>query len=418
MQGWICWQIFSFVNEKILCCFLSWEVVELIFCMNQLIFCGKLVVELNFFFGEVEEDGCQCWFLFEEVNELCCRIKVNCKMLMLFCFEGKCVFCVVIVNFKGGVGKLIVVLYFVYVVVLDGYWVLVVDFDLQVMLSYLMGLIDVGEDYIVWGIMVCDLEWEIDWMNVVILGVELGIVLFWCKLFVLICDMGLGILWFVDFIKFIVWFMIDIVFSCVNVVFVEFVSVQYWYLNLEWIFFGVVLCFLDSFVDDVYDLILFDCLLVIGYQLMNVVFVVDMLYIFLGFGYWEYDLIISFIGQLFEVLEDLLYGFENFFMGKICLFKVFVDICFLMMCYEFLNELYQVMFGVFWQVFGDCLVEYLIELICVVEQLGCFLFLIYEIDYCEMMCGIWWCVCVIFDQVYEEFCNYVIVVWMMLEDEV
>ncbi|MDN3713653.1 AAA family ATPase [Paracoccus cavernae] len=417
MQGWIRRQTFSPSNEKTLRRFSSWEVAELIFKMNQSTFRGKLAAEPHLPGGEVEEDGRQRWFSLEEINELRRRIKVNRKTLMPPRPEGRRAIRAAIANFKGGAGKSTVALHFAHAAALDGYRVLVVDFDPQATLSHSMGMTDVGEDHTVWGIMARDLERETDRMNAAGSGAESGTALPQRRLPNSIRAMGLGGLRTSDFIKPTAWPTIDIVPSCANAAFVEFASAQYRHLNPEWSFFGAVSRFLDGLPDDAYDVILFDCPPAIGYQSMNAVFAADVLYIPSGPGYWEYDSTTSFIGQLAEALEDLSHGFENFPTGKIQLPKAFADVRFLMTRYEPSNELHSAMFSAFKQVFGDRVAESPIELTRAVEQSGRFLSSVYEIDYREMTRGTWRRARGTFDRAYEEFRDNLVAAWDKLEVE-
>lgn len=417
MQGWIRRQTFSPSNEKTLRRFSSWEVAELIFNMNQSTFRGKLAAEPNLPGGEVEEDGRQRWFSLDEINELRRRIKVNRKSLMPPRPDGKRAIRAAIANFKGGAGKSTVALHFAHAAALDGYRVLVVDFDPQATLSHSMGLSDVGEDHTVWGIMARDLERETDRMNAAVIGAESGTTLPRRKLPASIRDMGLGQLRTSDFIKTTAWSTIDIIPSCANAAFVEFASAQYRHLNPEWTFFGAVSRFLDALPDDAYDVIIFDCPPAIGYQSMNAVFAADVLYIPSGPGYWEYDSTTSFIGQLAEALGDLSDGFENFPTGKIGLPKAFADVRFLMTRFEPSNELHTAMLGAFRQVFGDRMAEHPIELTRAVEQSGRFLSSVYEIDYREMTRGTWRRARGTFDRAYEEFRTHLVAAWDKLEDE-
>ncbi|MGR3656343.1 nucleotide-binding protein, partial [Paracoccus sp. (in: a-proteobacteria)] len=162
MQGWIRRQTFSPELEKTLRRFSSWEVAELIFRINQSTFRGKLAADPNLPLGEVEEDGRQRWFSLDEINELRRRIRVGKKSLLPPRPAGKRAFRAAIANFKGGAGKSTVALHFAHAAALDGYRILVVDFDPQATLSHSMGLTDIGEDHTVWGIMARDLERETD----------------------------------------------------------------------------------------------------------------------------------------------------------------------------------------------------------------------------------------------------------------
>lgn len=418
MQTWIRRQTFSPQMEKTLRRFSSWEVSELIFKINQSTFRGRLAAEPDLPGGEVEEDGRQRWFSLEEINELRRKMKINRKSLMPERPQGKRAFRVAIANFKGGAGKSTVALHLAHAAALDGYRVLVVDFDPQATLSHSMGLNDVAEDHTVWGIMARDLIRETDRMNAAVQGAESGTALPQRRIPASIRDLGLGDLRVADFIKPTAWPTIDIIPSCANAAFVEFASAQYRHLNPEWTFFGAVSRYLDAIPSDAYDLIMFDCPPAIGYQSMNAVFAADMLYIPSGPGYWEYDSTTSFIGQLAEALGDLAHSYpQTFPAGKIKLPKVFQDVRFLMTRYEPGNELHRAMFEAFRKVFGDHVAEHPIEMTRAVEQSGRFLSSVYEIDYRDMTRETWRRARATFDRAYEEFKGSVLAAWKNLEDE-
>ena len=414
MQGHIRRQTFSPEMEKSLRRFSSWEVSELIFKVNQSTFRGRLAADPSLPSGEVEEDGRQRWYTLDEINEIRRRMKVNRRSLMPKRPANKRAFRAAIANFKGGAGKSTVALHFAHAAALDGYRVLVVDFDPQATLSHSMGLNDVAEDYTVWGIMARDLIRETDRMNSASVAAESGVQLPIRKLPDSIRDMGLGELRNTDFIKPTAWSAIDIVPSCANAAFVEFASAQYRHLNPEWSFFAAVSRYLDSIPADAYDLVIFDCPPAIGYQSMNAVFAADMLYIPSGPGYWEYDSTTSFIGQLAEALEDLSHGFPA---GNLKLPKVFTDIRFLMTRYEPGNDLHRAMFDAFRKVFEGHVAEHPIEMTRAVEQSGRFLSSVYEIDYRDMTRETWRRARATFDQAYEEFRDTILKAWDQLEDE-
>ncbi len=412
MQSWIRQQTFSPESTKTLRRFSSWEVSELIFRINQSTFRGRLAADPALPGGEVEPDGRQRWFSLDEINELRRRMKINRKSLMPPRPAGKRAFRAAVANFKGGAGKSTVALHLAHAAALDGYRVLVVDFDPQATLSHSMGLNDVAEDFTVWGIMARDLIRETDRMNSAVVGAATGTALPHRKLPASIRDLGLGDLRHHDFIKTTAWATIDIIPSCANAAFVEFASAQYRHLNPEWSFFAAVSRYLDGLADDDYDLILFDCPPAIGYQSMNAVFAADMLYIPSGPGYWEYDSTTSFIGQLAEALEDLSEGFDGTFpAGKIALPKAFTDIRFLMTRYEPGNDLHRAMFQAFRKVFGDHVAEHPIEMTRAVEQSGRFLSSVYEIDYRVMTRETWRRARASFDRAYDEFKASAIVAW-------
>jgi cellulose biosynthesis protein BcsQ len=416
MQGFIRQQTFSPENEKTLRRFSSWEVAELIFKVNQSTLRGRLAADPSLPQGLTEEDGRQHWYTLEEINELRRRLKVNRKSLMPPRPAGKRAIRAAIANFKGGAGKSTVALHFAHAAALDGYRVLVVDFDPQATLSHSMGLNDVSEEYTVWGVMARDLIRETERMNAATQGAESGTALPQRKLPSSITEMGLNELRVTDFIKPTNWPTIDALPSCANAAFVEFASAQYRHLNPEWSFFAAVSRFLDSLPQDAYDMIIFDCPPAIGYQSMNAVFAADVLYIPSGPGYWEYDSTTSFIGQLSEALEDL-----GRFRGRLPSgtdpVKAFADIKFLLTRFEPNNDLHRAMQSAFNQVFKPHVAEHPIEMTRAVEQSGRFLSSIYEMDYRQMTRETWRRARASFDRAYDEFRATLVDAWDKLEDE-
>ena len=239
--------------------FSLWEVAELIFGVNQSTFRGKLAADPTLPGGIVEPEGRQRWFTLEEVNELRRRMRIKRRSLMPPRPVGQRAVRAAIANFKGGAGKSTVALHFAHAAALDGYRVLVVDFDPQATLSHSMGLTDVAEDHTVWGIMARDLIRETARMNDAPTGAASGTALPRRSLPVSITGLGLDSLRSGDFIKPSSWTTIDVIPSCANAAFVEFASAQYRHLNPDWTFFAAVSRYLDQIPDDAYDLILFDC---------------------------------------------------------------------------------------------------------------------------------------------------------------
>jgi cellulose biosynthesis protein BcsQ len=416
MQGWIRRQTYSPENVKTLRRFSSWEVAELMFRVNQSTFRGKLATDPSLPGGVVEADGRQRWFSLDEVNELRRRLRFARRKLTPPRPAGKRAVRAAIANFKGGAGKSTVALHFAHAAALDGYRVLVVDFDPQATLSHSMGLTDVPEERTVWGVMARDLVRETDRMNAGSHGAESGAAPPQRRLPATVRDLGIADLRAADFIRPTWWSTIDIVPSCANAAFVEFASAQYRHLNPEWTFFACVARYLDSLPDDAYDIVLFDCPPAIGYQSMNAVFAADVLYIPSGPGYWEYDSTTSFIGQLSEALEDLAAGFRDSFpVGKIALPKAFLDVRFLLTRYEPGNDLHRAMFDAFRKVFGDRVAERPIELTRAVEQSGRFLASIYEVDYREMTRETWKRARRSFDGAYEEFRDRLVAAWERID---
>ena len=151
MQSFIRRQTFSPEHEKTLRRFSSWEVSELIFKINHSTFRGRLAADPDLPGGEIEEDGRQRWFSLAEINELRRKMKVNRHSLMPKRPAGKRAIRVAVANFKGGAGKSTVALHMAQAAALDGYRVLMVDFDPQATLTHAMGIYDVSEDLTVWG---------------------------------------------------------------------------------------------------------------------------------------------------------------------------------------------------------------------------------------------------------------------------
>ena len=417
MQGWIRRQTFSPENEKTLRRFSSWEVSELILRINQSTFRGRLHSDPTFPAGKVDEGARQRWFSLEEINTLRRKVKIKGRNLLPERPVGRA-FRTAIANFKGGAGKSTVALHFAHAAALDGYRVLVVDFDPQATLSHSMGLTDVSEEQTVWGIMARDLVRETDRMNAAPVAAASGTALPHRTIPSSIRDLGLQELRLADFVRPTSWPTIDIVPSCANAAFVEFASAQYRHLNPEWTFFAAVSRYLDQLPDDGWDLIFFDCPPAIGYQSMNAVFAADMLVIPSGPGYWEYDSTTSFIGQLAEALEDLSHGFEGAFpAGKVGLPKAFADIRFLLTRYEPTNELHRAMLAAFRQVFGERLAEQPIEMTRAVEQSGRFLSSVYETDYREMTRETWRRARGTFDRAWTECLDAILPAWRQLDAE-
>lgn len=416
MQGWIRQQTYSPLMEKTLRRFSSWELAELIFSVNQSTLRGRMALDPSLPQGLVEEDGRQRWFTLDEINEIRRRLKINRKSLLPPRPPAKRAIRAAIANFKGGAGKSTVALHFAHAAALDGYRVLVVDFDPQATLSHSMGLFDVAEEFTVWGIMARDLIRETERMNSAARGAESGASLPQRKLPAAVTEMGLSDLRTKDFIKATSWSTVDIIPSCANAAFVEFASAQYRSLNPEWSFFAAVSRYLDTLSPDAYDMIIFDCPPAIGYQSMNAVFAADVLYIPSGPGYWEYDSTTSFIGQLSEALADLSQFEAIVPAGTMALPKAFLDLRFLLTRFEPTNELHRAMQQAFQKVFDGRVAEHPIEMTRAVEQSGRFLASIYETDYRDMTRETWRRARASFDRAYVEFRGSLVAAWDQLED--
>ncbi len=403
-------QTFSPEDRKQLRPFSIWEMSQFMFGVPADTLRKKIADDPTLPQGEVLDDGGrQRWFTLDDINEIRRRVRFRGRTLLPERPPGRAMR-VAVSNFKGGVGKSVVAQHFANAAALDGYRVLVIDFDPQATLTHTMGLTEVHEENTVWGILCRDLCREADRIaasydhpddcpypssaelpeDVVAVGRHRT----------------------QDFIHRTCWPTIDIIPSCANAAFVEFASAQYRSLHKAWSFFGCVARYLDELPDDQYDLIIFDCPPAIGYQSLNAAFAADILYIPSGPGYWEYDSTTSFLGQLGDALADISEGFSQIAADAgISLPKQFHDTRILMTRFEGSNDLHQAMLTAFRNVFGADVCNHTIELTRAVEQSGRFQMSVYEQDYRQMTRETWKRARTSFDNAYAEFRATVLKAW-------
>lgn len=400
---------FSPSEVKVLRPFSIWEISTFMFDVPADTLRKKLVEDPSLPQGVVEEEGRQRWFSLSEINELRRRVRFRGKKLLPERPKGRALR-VAVSNFKGGVGKTVVAQHLANAAALDGYRVLVVDFDPQATLTHSMGLVEVKEWNTVWGIMCRDLCREAD------------------RIMETYDDPAdcpypasdelpkdvqeIGTMRAQDFIQSTAWPTIDIIPSCANAAFVEFASAQYRSLHKAWSFFGCVARYLDELPEDQYDLVIFDCPPAIGYQSLNAAFAADILYIPSGPGYWEYDSTTSFLGQLGDALQEISEGFAKIAEDAgISLPKQFLDIRVLMTRFEASNPLHAAMLQAFRNVFGADVCQNPIEMTRAVEQSGRFQMSVYEQDYREMTRETWKRARQSFDNAYQEFKSTMLKAW-------
>ena len=400
---------FSPSEAKTLRPFSIWEMSQFMFGVPADTLRKKLAESPHLPQGIVEDDGRQRWFSLEEINGLRRNLKFKGKRLVPERPPGRAMR-VAVSNFKGGVGKSVVAQHMANAAALDGYRVLVIDFDPQATMTHAMGLVEVREETTVWGIMCRDLCREADRIAA---GYDDAAECPYPSSDELPEDVqSIGAQRFQDFIQPTCWPTIDIIPSCANAAFVEFASAQYRALHKAWSFFGCVTRYLDELPNDQYDFIIFDCPPAIGYQSLNAAFAADILYIPSGPGYWEYDSTTSFLGQLGDAMEDISAGFQRIALeAGIDLPKRFLDIRILMTRFESNNALHIAMLEAFGNVFGDDVCSHQIEMTRAVEQSGRFQRSIYEQDYREMTRETWKRARLSFDQAYEELKTTALTAW-------
>lgn len=411
MQKSIRHATFAPEETKILRRFSAWEASELILNVNRNNFNRKVRDDDGMPDGEAEnENSGMKWFSLAEINQ----IRQNWierggkRSLLPRRPKNRRAIRVAVANFKGGAGKSTCGLHLAHAAALDGYKVLVVDFDPQATISHAMGLVDVPEELTVWGIIARDLMHETRRMN---LEFEL-------------CDSDNRIPYDKDlenagvadldddaFISETCWPTIDMIGSCANAAFVEFATAQYRMANKSWSFFAAVDRYLSKLPDDRYDMIIFDCPPAIGYQSLNAIFAADVLYVPTGPGYWEYDSTTSFMAQLGESLLSLAGNKSKMPEVSAKLPKDFLAIKVVLTRYEPSNELHVAMLRALNRCFGDWMTKHPIEHTRAVDQTGRFLQSIYEMDYRKMTRETWRRARRSFDAAYAEFKDIILEAW-------
>lgn len=377
--------LFSPGEKKTLRRFSIWEIAKFIFDVPADTLRRRLAEDPTLPQGAVDgPDGRQRWFTLDEIERLRHSVKLRGRQLRPERPPGPAPR-VAVANFKGGVGKSVVAQHFAHAAALDGWRVLVIDFDPQATLTHAMGLVEVEEETTVWGVMGRDLHREacrimaeaddpeaLPWPGGDELPEEVR---------------ALGARSAESFIRQTCWPTIDIVPSCANAAFVEFASAQYRALHGLWTFFLCVDRWLAELADEAYDLVLFDCPPAIGYQSLNAAFAADVLYIPTGPGYWEYDSTTSFLGQLGDALGEIAEGFEGAIGCRAA--KTFDAVRVLMTRYEPGNPLHRSMMEAYRGLYGAELSRTPIELSRAVEQSGRFQMSVYEQDYRELTRETW-----------------------------
>lgn len=398
---------FSPEEVKTLRPFSIWEISSFMFGVGADNLRRKIAEDPALPQGAVQtEDGRQRWFSLEEINTLRRRLKFRGRRLLPERPPGRAVR-VAVSNFKGGVGKSVMAQHLANAAALDGYRVLVVDFDPQATVTHAMGLTEVTEENTVWGVMCRDLCREADR---IMAGYDDPEECPYPAADELPDEVrAVGVRRAQDFIQSTCWPTIDIIPSCANAAFVEFASAQYRALHGLWTFFLCVDRYLNELPDDQYDLIVFDCPPAIGYQSLNAAFAADILYIPTGPGYWEYDSTTSFLGQLGDAVGDIADGFSG--ADQPAAAKAFEAVRIVMTRFESGNALHKSMFEFYAALFGEEFCRNAVELSRAVEQSGRFQMSVYEQDYRQMTRETWKRSRQSFDLAYQDFKTVALDVW-------
>jgi cellulose biosynthesis protein BcsQ len=401
---------FSPEEVKTLRPFSIWEICTFMFDMAPDTFRKHLADDPSLPQGTVlTEDGRQRWFTLAEINTLRRKMKVRRKRLLPERPPGRALR-VAVSNFKGGVGKSVVAQHLANAAALDGYRVLVVDFDPQATLTHAMGLVEVDEENTVWGVMCRDLWREAARIAAGYDRPEDCPYPYGDDLPEGVTQIGPRRI--DEFIQRTCWPTIDIIPSCANAAFVEFASAQYRAIHPAWTFFLCVDRYLNELPPEQYDFVIFDCPPAIGYQSLNAAFAADLLYIPTGPGYWEYDSTTSFLGQLADALKDIEEGFGEAARRRgYTAEKTFDAVRVLVTRYEPSNDLHVSMVEAYRDLFGAHVCRNAIELSRAVEQSGRFQMSVYEQDYREMTRETWRRARLSFDAAYAEFKTTALAAW-------
>jgi cellulose biosynthesis protein BcsQ len=401
---------FSPEEVKTLRPFSIWEIASFMFDMSADTIRKHLAEDPSLPQGAVlTEDGRQRWFTLAEINVLRRKLKVRGKRLLPLRPPGRALR-VAISNFKGGVGKSVVAQHFANAAALDGYRVLIVDFDPQATVTHAMGLTEVDEENTVWGVMCRDLYREAARIAATYDRADDCPYPFGADLPAGVVEIGPRRV--DEFIQRTCWPTIDIIPSCANAAFVEFASAQYRAVHPAWTFFLCVDRYLNELPAEQYDFVIFDCPPAIGYQSLNAAYAADVLYIPTGPGYWEYDSTTSFLGQLADAMEDIEAGFgEAARRWGFSAAKRFDALRVLLTRYESGNDLHRSMFDAYKDLFEDRVCRNPIELSRAVEQAGRFQMSVYEQDYREMTRETWKRARLSFDAAYVEFRKTALAAW-------
>jgi cellulose biosynthesis protein BcsQ len=327
--------------------------------------------------GEVAPDARQRWFTLSEVNELRRRIKYRGRLLLPKRQKGRAIRTAV-ANFKAGGGKTTVAQHFAHSAALDGYRVLVVDFDPTAALSHAMGVANIQDSHTVWGILCRDLNQQ----STVDLPATIR---------------SIGALRAQDFIHKTCWPTIDIIPSSSRSAFAEFALTELRALDPEWQYFAALDRYLNALPEDQYDMILLDCPPSIGQKTLNAFFATDILYVPTGPTYQEFESTSAFLYQLGQATAKLDADFTAI---RLLLTKFSQE-----------DPQHIAMRTVYQNSYGPDLAAEPLEWVELLEQTENLRDSVYEIDYRQMTREDWKAARHPFDLAYIEFKDLLMLTW-------
>lgn len=328
--------------------------------------------------GEVAPDGRQRWFTLTEVNELRRRIKFRGRLLLPKRPKGRAIRTAV-ANFKAGGGKTTLTQHLAHSAALDGYRVLVVDFDTTAALTQAMGLRDVDVSRTLWGILCRDL-YQNSTEN---LPEQVH---------------SIGALRTQDFIHKSCWPTIDIIPASAKTAFAEFALARFRKLDPNWNYYAAVDRYLNALPQDQYDIILFDCPPAIDQKALNAFFAADILYVPTGPTYSEFESTAAFLRQLGRASAEIKTDFAAL---RLLLTKFTPE-----------DAKHHATKAAYQNGYGADLAAHPLEWVELLDQADDFRESVFETDYRQMTREEWKTARRSFDLTYAEFRETVMQVWL------
>ena len=333
--------------------------------------------------GEVAPDGRQRWFTLAEVNELRRRIKFRGGLMLPERPKGRAIRTAV-ANFKAEGGKTTVAQHLAHSAALDGYRVLLVDFDTSAALTQAMGLKNIDASHTLWGLLCRDLYQN----STETLPQQVQ---------------SIGALRAQDFIHKTCWPTIDVIPATAKTAFAEFALARFRKLDPSWSYFAAVDRYLNALPEDQYDIILFDCPPAIDQKALNAFFAADILYVPTGPTYSEFESTAAFLRQLGRASAEIQTDFaalrlvQTKFSAK--------------------DDRHLITQAAYQNGYGADLASHPIEWVDLLDQPDEHRSSVFEFDYRQITREEWKAARRSFDNAYAEFRETVMQVWAKLDPE-